>query len=141
MGYALLKKQAHSLFEMAPFIDHIQNQNEYEKALELMDELIEDYDYNKPLIAILSMSIEHWENKDDDFKEFNTRIQSLNSDVVVLKVLMSQFNLGVADFPEIGSKSLVSKIINNERRLTMDHIRALCKRFNCNPSIFFDKAW
>ena len=77
MGYAMLKKQAHSLFEKASFIDHIQNQSEYEDALELMDELIEDYDYNKSLISILSLSIERWENESDDFHEFNTRIKSL----------------------------------------------------------------
>ena len=40
-------------------------------------------------------------------------------------ILMEQYGLGVADFPEIGSKSLISKIMNNERSLTRNHIKAL----------------
>lgn len=140
MGYAMLKKQAHALFEKASFINHIQNKNDYEKALKLMDELIEDYDYNRLLINVLALSIARWEDETDDFREFNARIHSLNSGVAVLKVLMSQFNLGIADFPEIGSKSLISKITNNERKLTFNHINALSKRFNINPSVFFDKT-
>jgi len=141
MGYALLKKQAHSLFAKASFIDRIQNQSEYENALELMDELIEDYDYNKALISVLSLSIARWENEAHDFRKFNACIKSLDSGLAVLKVLMSQFNLGVSDFPEIGSKSLVSKIVNNKRRLTLEHIKKLSKRFNVSPFVFFDKKF
>ncbi len=139
MGYARLKEKAHALFEEAPFINQIHNQVEYQQALDLMDELIEDYDYNRPLIDTLSISIDHFENESEDFRDFNIRIKSLDTGVAVLKTLMSQYNLGVNDFPEIGSKSLVSKIINNERRLTLDHIRALMKRFKLNPSVFFNK--
>jgi HTH-type transcriptional regulator/antitoxin HigA len=50
---------------------------------------------------------------------------------------MEQHKLGVADLPEIGSKSLVSRILNGERRLTRNHIEALSKRFNINPALFF----
>ena len=137
MGYALLKKKAHSLFEQAPFIFHIHNESDYAEALKLMEELIDDYDYNKPLIDILSISIERWETTSDEFAEFNARINEMDSGVATLKLLMSQFNLGTADFPEIGSKSLVSKILNHKRKLTADHIRALSKRFKISPSLFF----
>jgi len=58
--------------------------------------------------------------------------------VDVLKLLMEQHHLGVADLPEIGSKSLVSKILNGRgRNLTKDHIDALSKRFSVSPAIFF----
>lgn len=137
MGYALLKKKAHILFEEASWITHIQSAEEYHKALQLMDELIEDYDYNKALIGVLSMSIESWENEDKTFKAFNRVVDRLDPGISLLKILMDQYNLGVSDFPEIGSKSLVSKILNHKRRLTTDHIQVLSKRFGISPSLFF----
>ncbi|OYK79665.1 transcriptional regulator [Coxiella burnetii] len=126
------------LFEEARFIGHIQNKKEYEEALALMEELIEDYNYNKPLIEILAASIERWENEASEFREFNKHIRRLQPGPAVLKVLMEQYHLGVSDFPEIGSKSLVSKILNNERRLTVDHIKALSKRFKLDPQLFLE---
>lgn len=58
--------------------------------------------------------------------------------VDTLKLLMEQHGLGVADFPEIGSKSLVSKILNGRgRKLTRNHIAALSKRFGLSPALFF----
>ncbi|AML49728.1 transcriptional regulator [Coxiella burnetii] len=65
------------LFEEARFIGHIQNKKEYEEALALMEELIEDYNYNKPLIEILAASIERWENEASEFREFNKHIRRL----------------------------------------------------------------
>ena len=50
---------------------------------------------------------------------------------------MDQHNLGTADLPEIGSKSLVSKILHGHRRLTIDHINALSKKFGISPVLFF----
>lgn len=126
------------MFEEARFIGHIQNKKEYEEALALMEELIEDYNYNKPLIEILAASIERWENEASEFREFNKHIRRLQPGPAVLKVLMEQYHLGVSDFPEIGSKSLVSKILNNERRLTVDHIKALSKRFKLDPQLFLE---
>lgn len=137
MSFAIIKKKARSLFNDAGFICRIRNEDEYELALTLMDELIEDYDQYRPLIEVLSHSIERWEDESVTFKKFNAHIKSLDSGVAVLKVLMDQHQLGVADFPEIGSKSLVSKILHNERRLTIDHIQALCKRFGVSPEVFF----
>ena len=136
MGFAAIKKKAHDLFEEANFIGHIRNDTEYQAALALMDELIEDYDYNKPLIEILAISIERWENDSSEFRVFNERLRQVVPGVAVLKILMEQYDLGVADFPEIGSKSLVSKILNNERRLTVDHIKELTERFKLDPHLF-----
>lgn len=136
MGFAMIKKRAYALFDEASYIGHINNNKDYKKALALMDELIEDYDDNLPLIEILSISIERWENEAEEFSKFNKRIQALDSPLTVLKVLMDHHQLGVNDLPEIGSKSLVSKILNNERRLTLDHIKALSKRFKISPILF-----
>lgn len=138
MGFALLKKKAHSLFDQAYFLCRIENDQDYETALALMEELIEDYDYHRPLIEILSNSIEKWEDESKAFAQFNKKINSKNPGIAVLKILMDQHQLGVADFPELGSKSLVSRILTGQRRLTIDHIQALCKRFKIDPALFFN---
>ncbi len=138
MGFAILKQKAHSLFSEAGFITHIKNKKDYETALALMDDLIEDYNYNRGLIELLSMSIERWEEASKTFKDFNISIEALDSGRALLMILMQQHKLGVADLPEIGSKSLVSKILNNKRRLTIDHIQALSKRFDIDPALFLN---
>ena len=60
----------------------------------------------------------------------------MNQGISLLKLLMNQHHLGVADLPEIGSKSLVSKILNGHRRLTISHIEVLSKRFGISPLLF-----
>lgn len=55
----------------------------------------------------------------------------------ILSFLMEQHQLTQYDLPEIGSQSLVSKILNGERRLTVQHIEMLSNRFNISPSVFF----
>jgi HTH-type transcriptional regulator / antitoxin HigA len=56
----------------------------------------------------------------------------------VLLSLMEEHELTQSDLPEIGSQSLVSKIIKGERKLTATHIKKLSKRFHVSPSVFFD---
>jgi HTH-type transcriptional regulator/antitoxin HigA len=137
MGFEGIKGKAHALFEEAGFIAHIADESDYAQALALMGDLIEDYEANRPLIDILAHSIEIWEDESDEFAELNARIAKLGG-VDVLRLLMEQHGLGIADLPEIGSKSLVSKILNGRsRNLTRDHIAALSKRFSVSPAIFF----
>lgn len=137
MGFAAIKKRAHALLDEAGFIGHIANEEDYAQALALMDDLIEGYETNRPLVEILARSIEIWENESDEFADFNARVAKLGG-VDVLRLLMEQHGLGVADLPEIGSKSLVSKILNGRgRNLTRDHIDALSKRFSLSPALFF----
>ncbi len=138
MSYATLKNTARKLSEQASFLVEISNGDEYDQALLLMDELIDDYDNQQMLIGLLSRSIERWEESDDDFTEFNRRTTVGDPAVSVLRALMDQHNLGGGDLPEIGSKSLVSKILNERgRQLTRQHIDALSKRFNISPALFF----
>ena len=137
MRFTAIKDKARDLFLEASFINHIGTNEEYGQALDLMDDLIEDYDNNRALIEVLSVAIARWEDTSGEFVEFNKRINEMDGGVAVLKVLMEQHGLGVAELPEIGSKSLVSKIMNNQRRLTRDHIKALSNRFGVSPSLFF----
>lgn len=56
----------------------------------------------------------------------------------MLRLLIDQHGLGVADLPEIGSKSLVSRILNRKGYdLTRRHIEALAKRFSGIPALSF----
>lgn len=137
MGFVAIKEKARELFGEASFISRISNEKDYEQALALMDELVDDYDNQKPLIDVLSVSIEQWENSSSEFKQFNEKVASVDAGVALLKVLMEQYDLGVADLPEIGSKSLVSRILSGNRSLTRKHIKALSQRFGISPALFF----
>ncbi|MER2490738.1 helix-turn-helix domain-containing protein [Catenovulum sediminis] len=121
----------------ASFIIKIKNATEHGQALELMEQLIEDYDRHEPLIDMLSMSIEKYENTADEFQAFNDELKQLNSGVAALSVLMDQYKLNTTDFEnEIGKKSLVSMILNGKRPLNLNHIRKLSERFNLLPQTF-----
>lgn len=128
----------HALAQL-PFLAHIETQDDYERALELMDQLVDDYDSNKPLIEILAVSIERWEDQAEEFSDFNTAVAGTERGIAALKTLMTQHGLGVADLPEIGSKGNVSKILNSAdgKQLSRKHIEALCKRFGVSPALFF----
>jgi HTH-type transcriptional regulator / antitoxin HigA len=137
MNMAAIKEKADALFEEASFLTRIENQDDYSKALDLMDDLFEDYEGNRRLIELLSHSIEAWENRAEEFAAFNARIAKMDG-VDVLRLLMEQNGLGVSDLPELGSKSLVSKIVSSrERKLTRDHIASLSQRFSVSPALFF----
>ncbi len=121
-----------------PFLAMIHSEQEHEEALELMEELIEDYDNNIILIDMLSLSIERYENEAPEFEEFNRAQEELDSGIVMLRVLMDQHDLKLHDFEhEIGKKSLVSQILNGKKNLTKNHITALSERFGVSPSHFF----
>ncbi|MCR3972695.1 hypothetical protein ACTG2W_02320 [Aeromonas sp. 96A] len=54
--------------------EQISSREEYEQALALMDALVDDYDANQQLIEQLSISIEHWEERAEEFAEFNRAV-------------------------------------------------------------------
>ena len=141
MSFAELKKSAQRLSDQASFVVEIANDKEYEQALALMDEIVDDCDKHLVLIQLLSISIDRWESNSPAFAQFNERISGVDPAVSLLRLLMDQHKLGVADLPEIGSKSLVSKILNErDRQLTRAHIDALSRRFKISPALFFSTA-
>lgn len=140
MNFSVVKTKAKALFEEASFLTEITNEADYENALALMDDLIEDYDDNRMLIILLTHSIEAWENVSPEFEAFNQRLMQLDDGVAVLRTLIDQHQLKIDDFQnEIGSKSLVSMILNGSRQLTREHIQALSLRFGLSPSLFFQQ--
>lgn len=126
------------LFTQASFISEIRDDADYESALALMEELLKDYDEHRPLIGILANAIEEWENVAPEFAEFNQRVAQLDDGVAVLRTLIDQYQLKAENLKnEIGSKSLVSMILNGSRNMIREHIQTLSLRFKLNPAIFF----
>ncbi len=110
------------------------NEIEYEKLLVFVDELIDWSRHHKDehvtsLLSLIAHNIETYESQHYPAKKI--------SSIDMLKFLMDEHGLGQNDLPEIGSQSLVSKILNGERQLTLEHIRSLSKKFGVSPAVFF----
>ena len=126
---------------------HIQTEEDYQNALGTVEQLLTSLDDTgddplNDLIDIISKAIEAYENKQPMIQDFvakyRAKYNSAPKGISVIRVLMDQYGLGVNDFQnEIGSKSYVSMIMNEERQLNKKHIEKLCKRFNISPELFF----
>jgi HTH-type transcriptional regulator/antitoxin HigA len=123
---------------------HIKTEQDYQDALEIMEHLFSEAkdttdDPLNDLIELVSKSIEKYEAAQEEIIAFDKEANNSNQEISVLRVLMSQHQLTLVDFKdEIGSKSLVSMILNGKRNLTKEHITKISKRFNLNPAIFFN---
>ena len=71
------------------------------------------------------------------FTDFINQTISERSDMAILRTIIDQHQLTLSDLPEIGHKSLVSKILSGERNLTRTHIKKLSDRFHIDPRVFF----
>ena len=122
-------------WEHVVFYTHVpHNEKEYEKLLSFIDELMEWSRHHKDehaisLLRLIASNVEAYEGQRYPNKKL--------SSVEMLKFLMDEWSLGQGDLPEIGSQSLVSKILNGERQLTLEHVRNLSRRFGVSPAVFF----
>ena len=128
----------------APYL-HIKDKHHYAEALKLVENLLEEADDSpedpiNAVIEMLSRAIERYEDQDKELVAFESHAMGLPADLAMLRVLMDQYNLGTADIPEIGTKSMVSRVLSGERALSKSHIQALSQRFSINPGLFFDSA-
>ena len=125
----------------APLL-HISNESEYEQALSVVESLLEQVGDNPQdtlngLIELISRAIAAFEAKQPELVQFDLDADSTAPDVAVLRVIMSQHQLTGSELPEIGDKTLVSKILSGERNLTKQHIEKLANRFHIDPALFF----
>lgn len=131
-------KAADSLVSMLPLLGGSTSRKDYEDAVHLVEYLIEHKPDN-PLIDMLTAKIDAYEEQAPEFAEFNARIDTESHGVTLLRILMDQYGLRQTDFSEeIGQRSLVNRILKGERKLTLDHMRKLAKRFNIPVSRFVD---
>lgn len=125
----------------APVLN-IRDDVHYDAALELVDELMAEANDtpDEPLnvmIDLLAKAIAEYESRDESLTEFKAPARIEPADVAMLRLIMDQHGLGVAGFPEIGDKSLVSRILSGSRNLTKQHIEKLSRRFGVEPGMFF----
>ncbi len=125
----------------APYLQ-IADEVHYEESLALVEALMEDAEDSDddPLnrvIGLLAQAIGRYERGVEALNVFETQASEIPVDVAMLRVLMKQHGLGVADFPEIGDKSLVSRILSGSRNLTKQHIQKLAERFGVSSGLFF----
>jgi len=142
MNAVALKNACHDFAQTAAPYLHIKDNDHYEETLALLEALLQEAEdsLDDPLNAIIDMlssSIETFENTDKELVEFEERAMQQPTDLAVIRLLMEQYNLGTNDLPEIGSKSMVSRVLSGERSLSKNHIKALSERFNIDPGLFF----
>lgn len=137
-----IKSACHDFAQaVAPYL-HIKDAQHYEEALALIESLVEEVceSSDNPLNAVIDMlahSVEVYEYRDQELSGFENRALGQPADLSMLRLLMDQYRLGVADLPEIGSKSMVSRVLSGKRSLNKNHIKALSDRFGVDPGLFF----
>lgn len=119
---------------VVPYAHVPRNEKEYENLLAFVDELMDwsrDHKDERAtsLLNLVASNIAVYENQHYPTKKITA--------IEMIKFLMEEHGLGQEDLPEIGSQSLVSKILSGERHLTLEHIRRLSKRFGVSPNVFF----
>lgn len=132
-----------SFFETAHRAIEIKTEQDYLFALDLMEYLIEKAEdkEGEPLLHMIDLvadSIEKYEDSFEGMHEFMREVGALDPALSTLRVIIDQHKLTYLDLQdEIGSKSLVSQIVNGTKNLTRSHIAKLSERFQISPELFF----
>ena len=142
MTAVAFKEACHSFVQAAAPYLPIKDDTHYEDALELIEDLLEEAgesvdDPINAVIDLLGRAIETYENRNQELATFEADAMAQPADLSTLRLLMAQHHLGTADLPEIGSKSMVSRVLSGERSLNKNHIKALSQRFEIDPGLFF----
>ncbi|MHB1949397.1 MAG: helix-turn-helix domain-containing protein [Gammaproteobacteria bacterium] len=111
------------------------NNNDYEKLSNYLDRLLDivGEDENHELIGLVDV-ISHMISIYDE--QHNYQIKA--SGIKALKFLMEQHGINQADLPEIGSQGVVSEILSGKRKLNLNQIKNLSKRFHVSAETFID---
>lgn len=141
---AIIDAYQEFLITAKPFVNII-NEEGYNKTLDTLEQVLESAsdtldDPLNPLIDILSHAIEQYEAKDEELMAFVSEAEGLPADLALVRTLMDQHKLTGSDLPEIGDKTMVSKVLNGKRVLSRQAIEGLSARFGLRPSMFFDES-
>jgi HTH-type transcriptional regulator/antitoxin HigA len=120
---------------------NLSNEEDYNAALVALEEILEAAedtakDPLNPLIEILSQAIGAYEEQDDELVAFLEEADATPVDVALLRTLMRQHELTGSDLPEIGDKTMVSKVLNGKRILQRHAMELLGERFGIRPAMF-----
>ena len=83
------------------------------------------------LVDVISHMIEMYDN------EHHFELEKTSS-IDALKFLMDQHGLKQSDLSDIGSQGVVSEILNAKRKLNLNQIKKLAKKFQVSPNTFID---
>jgi HTH-type transcriptional regulator/antitoxin HigA len=113
----------------------IRNEEEYEQAIKLLNDLITQIGTNEQhplynLLDILGTLIEAYETE-----HYSIPNCSGND---ILTYLMEEHGLGLSDLPEIGTSEKIEAILNKKQDLTLSQIEQLAQRFKVQPRVFLD---
>lgn len=113
----------------------IKNEEDLEKIQAVVDNLLDKGELTeeeKDYLDLLGILIYEYEEK-----------QNLIPDIYgveLLKVLIAELNLKQKDLvPIFKTESIVSDVLKNKRKLTVEHIEKLAKFFNVSVAVFFPK--
>ena len=131
-------KATHALVAAVPLLGEHPNEKDYEEALELVEYLLMN-EPASPLLEIVCARISRYEAHHPAIVALRQEMESAPAGIAVLKTLMDQYKLNLSDFQdEIGSKSMVSRVLNGQRQLTLNHIKKLAARFGVSPALFIE---
>ncbi|EAW1758715.1 helix-turn-helix domain-containing protein [Salmonella enterica subsp. enterica] len=129
-------KATQALIAAVPLLGHSPSEKDYNNALELVEELLIE-NPSSPLLDIVCARITEYERQQPDIQALRDEMAAIPAGLAVLRTLMDQYNLTISDFAdEIGSKSMVSRVLKGERQLNVNHIKKLSDRFNISPAAF-----
>ncbi|HDR2754760.1 type II toxin-antitoxin system HigA family antitoxin [Enterobacter sp. RHBSTW-00175] len=131
-------KATYALVAAVPLLGEHPNEQDYKDALELVEYLLMN-EPGSPLLDIVCARISRYEANQPDIVALRLEMESVPVGIAVLRTLMDQYNLTISDFQdEIGSKSMVSRVLNGQRQLTLNHIKKLAARFGVSPALFIE---
>lgn len=125
------------------FVHGIKDEADYERAAALLDELTDGHELNKyeeQILIELEDAILAYEGESDQLEAFNAAIEARTTPVQLLKDLMETLKLTGSDLPEVGDKTVVSKVLNGERQISHKMAFALAERFGMDPRAFAPPA-
>ncbi len=111
----------------------LRDEDDYEQALELLDQLVDEVgeDESHPLYELLDTLgtlVQAYEKMHHPVPTVNAR--------EVLRLLMEEHGLRQADLTELDSQGVIYEILSGKRELNMRQICALAKRFHITPAVF-----
>jgi len=130
----VLTRDLHAHWQAISPILTIQNEDEYDAAIERLNLLLDDVGTNEahPLYELLDTlgTLIH-------VYEEEHIMMPVSGGVDMLEYLMDEHGLGQSDLPEVGTQGVVSEILNEKRQLNVRQIRMLAERFCVSPAVFF----
>jgi HTH-type transcriptional regulator / antitoxin HigA len=133
-AYEAFMQTAHRYVKLSNDADYKATLAALEDILESAEDTVDDP--MNPLIELLAQSIEVYESQDKELITFIEDAGSIPSDIALLQTLMKQHGLTGSDFPEIGDKTMVSKVLNGKRILQRRAMEQLGQRFGIRPALF-----